>query len=95
VAALTRLAITAHIVRTIELPLATPSPRLPEVERIVASYQIDGHDLEVFEMVDEDVAWYQVAVDNVVLPVEVQPTHLPDENDARELLRRWLSSHPS
>jgi len=61
------------------------------MERIVATYKLEGHEVNVIEMVDEDIAWYQLVVDNTVLPSDVQPPHIPSEREALDLLRRWLA----
>ena len=52
---------------------------------------MEGHDVDVIEMVDEDVAWYQLVVDNEMLPFDVQPGHVPGEAEAAQLLRDWLA----
>jgi hypothetical protein len=38
------------------------------VERVVASYEAEGHDVDVIEVVDDDVTWCCVIVDGELLP---------------------------
>lgn len=61
------------------------------MERIAATYHLSGHTVEVVEMIDDDLAWFELVVDNTVLPVDAQITDLPTEAEARTLLERWLS----
>jgi hypothetical protein len=61
------------------------------MEWIVATYQLGDHRLDVIELVDEDLAWYQVAVDGQMLPPDVAPATIPSEAEARSLLHDWLA----
>jgi hypothetical protein len=61
------------------------------MERIVASYRVEGHQVDVVELVDEDVAWYQLAVDTQLLPPEIQPVHGTGETEVGTIVRDWLA----
>jgi hypothetical protein len=61
-----------------------------DMERIVATYHIDGHEVDVVEMVDEDRAWFELAVDGAVLPLGDQSAE-PDVNEAAAVVRGWLA----
>jgi hypothetical protein len=60
------------------------------MERIAATYRIGTHDVDVVEMVDDDLTWFELVVDNTVLPVDPQLTQMPSEDEARDLLDRWM-----
>jgi hypothetical protein len=64
------------------------------MERITATYHLGGHTVEVIEMIDDDVSWFELVVDNTVLPVDAQITDHPTEAEARALLERWLGHPP-
>lgn len=63
-----------------------------EVERIVARYRIDEHDVHVVELVDEDRAWFELIVDGAMLPHGGQVAE-PDRDAVVAAVRAWSASH--
>ncbi len=62
------------------------------MERIVATHQFDGHEVDVVEMVDEDRTWFELAVDGAVLPLGDQSAEA-DVTEATAVGRGWLAAN--
>jgi hypothetical protein len=60
------------------------------MERIVATYGHQGHEINVVEVVDEDETWYHLVVRNVVIDGDESFSAIPTEEAARASLERWL-----
>lgn len=58
--------------------------------RRVASYRIDGHDVEVVEVLDEDGCWFEVLVDGAVVPIDDPLGAAPGPDSVAVLVRGWL-----
>ena len=61
------------------------------VERIIATYRIDGHAVDIVEMMDEDGAWFEIAIDGAILPDGDSFAAAPTETVAGDVLRRWTA----
>jgi hypothetical protein len=59
------------------------------VERIVATYFIDGHEVDVVEMLDDGGAWFELAIDGAILPDGDSFTAAPNETTIVDVLHRW------
>lgn len=64
-----------------------------DMERIVATYRVEDHEVDVVEMVDEDRTWFDLAIDGAVLPLGDQPQSEPDEVVVMEVVRTWLAAN--
>lgn len=62
------------------------------MERIIATYRVHGHEIDVVEMVDEDGARFELAIDGAILPDGDSFTAVPSEAVALDVLRRWRAS---
>ena len=58
--------------------------------RRVASYEIDGHEVDVVEVLDEEGSWFEVLVDGVVVPSDDPLGAAPGPDSVAEVVREWL-----
>ena len=58
------------------------------VERFIATYSIDGHEVDVVEMLDDDGAWFELAIDGAILPDGGSFTAVPSEAVITDVLHR-------
>ena len=62
------------------------------MERVIASYQAQGHDVDVVEVVDDAVTWFRVSVDGELLPGDQQFDRPPTDAEATALIDEWTHS---
>lgn len=60
-----------------------------EMERVLRTMEVDGHTIDVVEMVDEDEAWLLLAVDEVVINDDAPLPTGADDDDVRDAVRLW------
>lgn len=64
------------------------------MERIVASYRVGDHTVDVIEIIDDDGEWTELAIDGELLDVHIRPGHVPSEDEAASYVDEWVTSSP-
>lgn len=62
------------------------------MERAIASYQAQGHDVDVVEVVDDEATWFRVIVDGELLPGDQQFDRPPTDAEATAIIDEWTQS---
>jgi hypothetical protein len=62
------------------------------VERAIASYQAQGHDVDVVEVVDDEANWFRVIVDGELLPGYQHFDRPPTDAEATAIIDEWTHS---
>jgi hypothetical protein len=61
------------------------------MERIVETFDVDGHEVNVVEMIDEDRTWFDMTVDGALLLLDDQLVE-PDRAEVTAVAREWLAT---
>lgn len=59
------------------------------MERIVRTLRVDGHEVAVIEMMDEDEVLFVISVDDVVINADGPLPRAPNDRELCEAVRRW------
>ena len=59
------------------------------MERVIATYHHEGHQLDVVESIDEDFVTIRFVVDGELLPVDAHPDRPPTDEEATSFLATW------
>lgn len=59
------------------------------MERVLRTLDVDGHAVDVVEMVDEDEAWLLLAVDDAVINADAPLSTGANDDEIRAAVRFW------
>lgn len=60
------------------------------MERVLRTIEVDGHTVEVVEMVDDEREWIVLVVDEVVINEDSPLPTDADEDDIRAAVHSWI-----